>query len=208
MKTWVQFSSGRGPAECAWAVPKLVHIFAEESARAGCRTDTIESVAGPRAGTLASALLSVEGTKTEDLLRGWQGTVLWIGRSPFRPNHKRKNWFVCVNALHEPETFAWSPKDLVFQTLRASGPGGQHVNKTESAVRVTHLPSGLSVLAREERSQHANRRLALARLAHALAGREAERRAGFHQDRWNCHNALERGNPVRVYEGTGFAQKV
>ena len=85
--------------------------------------------------------------------------------------------------------------------MRSSGPGGQHVNKTESAVRVTHISTGLSAIGREERSQYLNRKLALARLNRLLeqkaaAGAQKERR-----EKWDVHNRVERGNPVRVFKG-------
>ncbi|MDR0865710.1 MAG: peptide chain release factor H, partial [Candidatus Symbiothrix sp.] len=84
------------------------------------------------------------------------------------------------------------------QTLKASGPGGQHVNKTESAVRVTHIPSGISVMASENRSQLQNKKQAIERLRIKLAAYEQERMLALNQDNWQNHNELERGNPVRV----------
>ncbi len=91
-----------------------------------------------------------------------------------------------------------------FEPTKASGPGGQHVNKTESAVRATHLPTGLSCVAREERCQHRNKELALARLAQTIAGRGAQAEADARRDAWTRHDALERGNAVRVYTGPEF----
>jgi len=88
-----------------------------------------------------------------------------------------------------------------FEPTKASGPGGQHVNKTESAVRATHLPTGLSCVAREERCQHRNKELALVRLAQTIAGRGAQAEADARRDAWTRHDALERGNAVRVYTG-------
>jgi len=106
-----------------------------------------------------------------------------------------------VTAIVPPETTRWSVHEVCFETMRTSGPGGQHVNKTESAVRATHLPTGLSVVAREERSQHQNKRLALAKLAQLL--RERDRAAGkrAQHELWNQHNLLECGNPVRTFVG-------
>jgi peptide chain release factor len=134
-----------------------------------------------------------------DFLGGWQGTVQWTAQSPFRPEHKRKNWFVGVDVFAPPREARFHAKDLRFETMRASGPGGQHVNRTESAVRVTHMPSGLQATASEERSQHRNKALAIARLTRKLDKLEASGRGKAKEMRWRAHQALERGNPVRVF---------
>ncbi len=143
------------------------------------RGGEIARVAGERGGDARSILLRVGGEKAPEIVRGWLGTVQWIGASPYRPHHGRKNWFVGVAAFAEPGTGLWDETAVRIDTLRASGPGGQHVNRTESAVRATHLPTGLSAIAQEERSQHLNRRLALARLAKLFAARaESKTRRG------------------------------
>ena len=84
------------------------------------------------------------------------------------PHHKRKNWFVGIDVLEPVDETGFNVKEVRWDTMRASGPGGQHVNRTESAVRVTHLPTGVRATAMEERSQHRNRKLALARLKKKL----------------------------------------
>ena len=94
-----------------------------------------------------------------------------------------------------------------FESFRAGGPGGQHQNTTDSAVRATHRPTGLTAAAREMRSQHRNRALALERLqalmiAQATADQEAKK-----NDQNQLHNALERGNPVRCFKGTTFHEE-
>jgi peptide chain release factor len=83
--------------------------------------------------------------------------------------------------------------------MRASGPGGQHVNRTESAVRVTHLPTGVQASAMEERSQHRNRKLALARLVQRLKELDEDRIGESRKEGWRKHRELERGNPVRIF---------
>lgn len=199
-EAWLQITAGDGPAECAWAVLRVVEKLKEESQAAGIEARVLEIEPGPRPATAQSALIGLLGDPSlASFIESWCGTVQWIVRSPFRPEHKRKNWFVGVRAFEPPSEEVIHARDLRFETMRASGPGGQHVNRTESAVRVTHAPTGLQASASEERSQHRNRKLALARLAAKLEELEAGRRGESKKKRWMAHHELERGNPVRIF---------
>lgn len=91
--------------------------------------------------------------------------------------------------------------------MRSSGPGGQHVNTTESGVRVVHVPTGIRVIAREERSQSLNRKLSLARLNKLLEQKAAFRQRDANKEKWGAHNRLQRGNPIRVFKGDGGAKR-
>jgi peptide chain release factor len=208
-RIWLQITSGRGPAECQLAVAKLADVLVEEARKAGLACDVLEIVEGRERGTALSALLALDGAGARAFALRSRGSVLWICASPVRPGHRRKNWFVGVEVLTPPESGAATlrPRDVVFEAMRASGPGGQHVNKTESAVRATHRPSGLVATAREERSQAMNKKLALARLAASLAAGANAAKADAEHDRWAQHDALERGRPVRTFEGPSFKEK-
>ena len=204
MSVLLQITSGRGPVECAWVAARLAENLLAEARQAGLRVDMVEAEAGPEPGTLLSALLQVEGERAEDFAAGLEGTIQWIGYSRYRPGHKRKNWFVGVQRFVLAQTLTFSDREVRIETLRSSGPGGQHVNTTESAVRAIHLPTGLVAISQDERSQQANRKRVLARLA-ALVGKRAQEQLDVaRRQRWNSHNELVRGNPVRVYEGEVF----
>ncbi len=164
-------------------------------------------VVGNAQQTFKSILMSIEGSDIAGLLASFEGTIQWIGTSMFRPHHKRRNWFVGVTAFAPPQVLRWSDNDLRIERMRASGPGGQHVNKTETAVRITHLPTGIRAVAQEERSQYLNRKLAMRRLNELLRQKEKERKNDSRDSRWYQHSLLERGNPVRAYEGEAFRLK-
>lgn len=198
---WLQLSSGRGPAECEWVVGQLAPRLSRDLAGQGLTVEEIARTAGDHGGDAKSILLRVSGPESSARVQSWLGTIQWIGTSPYRPHHGRKNWFVSVAAFAEPAADHWQTTEVRVDTLRASGPGGQHVNRTESAIRVTHLPTGLSAIAQEERSQHLNRRLALARLANLFAERAETKAREEITTRWQQHTGLIRGNPVRVYRG-------
>jgi peptide chain release factor len=104
-------------------------------------------------------------------------------------------------SLYEISSFpAWNEKEVSYESMRSSGPGGQHVNKTESAVRATHLPSGISTTASDERSQAMNKKSATERLKNKLLGSYVEKQNEQVREKWLEHHSLERGNAVKVFK--------
>lgn len=201
---WLLITSGRGPGECEIAVAKATKEIIIEATSYEVESEVLEAEAGRHG--YASALIALRGEGADVLSQTWVGTVLWICPSPIRPGWGRKNWFIGVSRLSAqlPPTLGISEKDLRWETMKASGPGGQHVNTTESAVRLKHLPSGVTVSSREERSQHRNRSLALARLVRILEERNRSKAGAMERERWRKHDSVERGNPIRTYNGLVF----
>lgn len=200
----LHLSSGQGPAECQWVVAQLVHALCREAAAAGLACEPVEPIDGPA----LSALLSVSGAEAEAFVAGCVGTICWVGTSRFRSLHKRRNWFVGVQRVPlKAETLDLREEDIRYQTLRASGPGGQHVNKTDSAVRATHLPTGFTTLSQDQRSQFANKKIARLKLAMLLDDQRRADEAGGKRALWDRNHELERGNPVRTYEGERFKRR-
>lgn len=198
-------TSGRGPAECRIALAKAVDALVAEALERGLDVDVAVGAGGDRHGP-GSAIVLVDGDGAEPFASSWVGSVLWVAQSPVRPHHKRKNWFVGVSRL---QSGPGSRQPLVvgdvrFEAFRAGGAGGQHQNKTESAVRAVHVPSGLAVVVRDQRSQHRNKARALERLDALLEMRDALDRTQDRQTVQTRHDSLERGRPVRRYRGAAF----
>lgn len=214
MKCWLQITSGRGPLECCWVVHRLAITIINQAPKEQIKASVIDDIPGSKPDTSKSVLLELtsslqngKNNSSENILlfaNQWKGTIQWVGKSQYRPHHKRKNWFVGVEIYTPPEEGKWKFNELKIETMRSSGPGGQHVNKTESAVRVTHLPTNISVIAREERSQLLNKKLALARLDKLIHDYQEHRRNASRTKRWQAHNELERGNPAKIYLGQKF----
>ena len=206
MAILLQISANTGPAECCLGVARMLGHIESQARKAGLALAVLDEVPGERRGTLQSALVSGDGEDAACRRFAAQqaGTVVWVCPSPYRPGHARKNWYLDVAVFAPPaQDFG---DEVVIETMRASGPGGQHVNKTETAVRATHVATGLSVKVSGSRSQSANKATALALLhaklqAHAQQGRaqgKAERRAR--------HVARPDGAVVRRFVGPGFLE--
>lgn len=207
MSVLLQITSGRGPVECCWVVAKLAETILSDARNYGCYAEIIEEENGPESGTLQSALIHLSGDNVELFTDRYEGTIQWIGNSTFRPDHKRKNWFVGVSRLPLPTAISFNEQDIRIETMKGSGPGGQHVNTTESAVRAVHLPTGLATIARDERSQTANRKVAMERLSIIFSRHKQREQEKGKKHRWNTHNILIRGNAVRVYVGKEFKER-
>lgn len=203
-------TSGRGPAECRIALGNVLAAMAKEAAAAGLDLDVAAGPAPDRHGP-GSAVVVIEGANDAEtaFVRAWAGSILWVAQSTVRPNHKRKNWFVGVSELPAPPAAPKAPAlaEIRFEAMRAGGPGGQHQNKTESAVRAVHTPTGLSVVARDGRSQHRNKAIAVQRLAALLALQAEVARSGDRMAVQAGHDRLERGHPVRRFVGGKFSEK-
>jgi peptide chain release factor len=199
----VCITSGRGPIECQLAVAHAANVLIKEAGNWELDVSHERTVAA-----CASFVIVVEGTSADLFVRSWEGTILWRAESKLRHGHARKNWYIAVTRLTEPVQIPQIlEQDLRFETLRAGGPGGQHQNTTESAVRVVHIPSGASATARDERSQHRNKQRAIERLHDVLSARQELQVASSAAADWVKRISIERGNPVRTYFGQQFTRQ-
>jgi len=200
-KILIQITSGRGPVECCRVVARVQEMIIKQARNLDIEISVIDNRKADLEGTLLSATLLAKGNKPDAFIKEWRGTVQWIAQSPYRKFHKRKNWYVGVEIFDVKELLQWNIKDVVFDTCRSSGPGGQNVNKVETAVRGTHIPSGIRVLASDSRSQWQNKKLCLERLEAKVMAWQTTQLVERQQSQWQEHNELERGNPVKTITG-------
>lgn len=149
-----------------------------------------------------SAAIAVRGPMAYGLLKGESGIHRLVRISPFNAEGKRQTSFAAVDVapeVSEQADIEIRPEDVEEQVFRASGPGGQHVNKTSSAVRLIHHPSGIAVACQSERSQHKNRATAMKMLRARLARVEEERREAEQAAKYNQMPKVGFGSQIRSY---------
>ena len=203
----IQLTSGKGPAECCLAVALALKELIKEAKDYNLVHEVIERFPAEEKGTLYSATVKLEGKFADAFSKSWEGGLLWIAQSPYRKFHKRKNWFIGIHSYDESVLPKWNERDISYQTMRASGPGGQNVNKVESAVRAIHTPSGMQVMANHSRSQLQNKKLATERLQVLFFKWQITSIEKNLQEQWHNHHSLERGNPTRIYTGKDFKKE-
>jgi peptide chain release factor len=197
-KVIIQITAGKGPMECCRVVTKVQEMIMKEAHFAGIELSIIENKKARTNGALLSATLLAQGHNLDAFIKEWNGTVQWIAQSPFRKFHKRKNWFVGIGIFSVAEQIYFDAKDVRFETLRSSGPGGQNVNKVETTVRGIHTPTGIQVMAMDSRSQLQNKKLCLIRLEEKLITQQTEKLIAQHEKQWIAHHSLARGGAVKV----------
>ncbi len=203
----IQITSGRGPAECTWVVAQVVKKVLEEAHEKQLKATVVQREAGQENGTVETAIIQLEGKNASTFVASWLGTIQWIGKSTFRKFHQRKNWFVGIFEIEQSKDTAFHEKDVQYQAMRSSGAGGQHVNKVSSAIRATHIPTGIAVVAMDSRSQHQNKKLATERLKQKMEENNWNQFKNQEQHTWSNQMQIERGNPVRVFEGSDFKKQ-
>ena len=202
---YLQITAGQGPDECCRAVYLFYkHLIkkAQKHQKMIKITEKISSKTQKKC--YKSVLLTIND---KEFFQQYVGTILWICQSPFRKNHKRKNWFIGVEFIDFEKDMSFNINDIIVEKTRSGGPGGQHVNKTESAIKIRHLPTKLTATASEQRCQHANKKIALWRLKLLIDNFNDLKRGRICQNTWNKHYELKRGNPVKTYLGINFQKK-
>lgn len=197
----LEINAGAGGTEaCDWA-EMLYRMYIRWAERRGFKVSELNRQDGDVAG-MKSAELEIEGDYVFGWLKGENGVHRLVRVSPYNAQGKRMTSFASVFVhprVDERIEVDVNPADLSWDTFRASGAGGQHVNKTESAVRVTHIPSGIIVECQQERSQHQNREKAIQMLKSRLYERELERKLEERDKLEAQKRKNEWGSQIRSY---------
>ena len=194
-------SAGAGGTEATDWAEMLLRMYLRWAERRRFKTEVLDETPGEEAG-LKSVTVGVDGRRAYGLLRAERGVHRLVRLSPYDSQNRRHTTFALVEVLPEVEEDVEAeiePDDLRIDTFRATGAGGQHVNKTDSAVRITHLPTGITAQSQNERSQMQNRATAMKILRARLLERAMREREEEMARIKGKHVEAGWGNQIRSY---------
>jgi peptide chain release factor 2 len=199
----VSIHAGAGGVDAADWTQMLARMYVRWAERKGFAAHVAEESPAEEAG-LKSVTFFIRGKNAYGLLEGERGVHRLVRISPFDQQHRRHTSFASVDVVPEIETgekisIEIKPDDVRVETYKASGAGGQYVNKTESAIRIIHLPTGIVVASQQERSQMQNREVAMTMLRSQLVQREIEEREAKLAELRGERRANEWGSQIRSY---------
>jgi len=198
---FLEIQAGAGGTEAQDWASMLLRMYLHWAERRGFKTELIEQSDGEVAG-IKSATVRVEGPYAFGWLRTETGIHRLVRKSPFDSGNRRHTSFAAVFVSPEVDEdfdIEVNPADLKVDTYRASGAGGQHVNRTESAIRITHVPSGIIVACQSDRSQHKNRSTAMKMLKAKLYEMETLKRNAEKQKLEDSKADIGWGSQIRSY---------
>jgi len=193
--------AGTGGTDAQDFAYMLLRMYVKWAEKKGYKVKIVDTLPGEEAG-IKNAVLLIEGKGAYGYLKGEKGIHRLIRISPFNANSKRHTSFVSITVIPEIEEeieVEIKPEDLKIETMRASGHGGQHVNKTETAVRITHIPTGIVVTCQNERSQYLNKMTALKILKSKLYQLEKQKIEQKKENLIGEKKEISWGNQIRTY---------
>ena len=198
---YIEINAGAGGTEAQDWAEMLMRMYLRWSEQHGYKVQLLEQGEGEQAG-IKSATLQVSGPNAYGWLKTEAGVHRLVRISPFDANARRQTSFASVwvyPVVDDTIAIEINDADLRVDTFRASGAGGQHVNKTESAIRITHMPSGIVVACQTDRSQHRNRATAMAMLKARLYEQELQRREAAAAEQESAKTDIGWGHQIRNY---------
>jgi peptide chain release factor 2 len=198
---FIEIQAGAGGTEAQDWAAMLERMYLRYCERRGFKTELLEETEGEVAG-IKGATIKVTGPYAYGMLRTETGIHRLVRKSPFDSNARRHTSFASVFVYPEVDEsieVEINPADLRIDVYRASGAGGQHVNKTESAVRITHIPTGIVVSSQNDRSQHRNRAEAMAMLKSKLYEQELRKRQAEQAKLEDAKTDIGWGHQIRSY---------
>ena len=202
---YILFTAGRGPIECGLAVQGVQRRFKKFLEAKDLNYEIARQQIGPIPRSLDTIVFKVDTDKIPDI-ENWLGTIQWISKSPVRKFSKRKNWYIKCCEVLMPDNKSINLKDITVQAFKASGPGGQHRNKVETAIRIIHKPTGIIVSATDSKSKAQNKKRALVKLKESLIQQNRLSLEQFNLKEWSSKIEIQRGNPVKVFYGAKFTE--
>ena len=201
LNCFLDIQAGAGGTEAQDWASMLIRMYVKYGERKGYAVEVLEESEGDVAG-IKTATIKLTGEYCFGMLRSETGIHRLVRKSPFDSNARRHTSFASVFVYPEIDDsfeIEINPADLRIDTYRASGAGGQHINKTDSAVRITHLPSGIVVQCQNDRSQHRNRAEAMAMLKSRLYEEEMRKRQAEQQKLEDSKTDIGWGHQIRSY---------
>jgi peptide chain release factor 2 len=198
---YIELNAGAGGTEAQDWAEMLMRMYMRWAEKHGYKVQLLEESEGEQAG-IKSATLQVSGPNAYGWLKTEAGVHRLVRISPFDSNARRQTSFASVwvyPVVDDSIEIEINPADLKVDTYRASGAGGQHVNKTESAIRITHIPSGIIVACQTDRSQHRNRATAMAMLKARMYEAELRRREAVTAAQEDAKTDIGWGHQIRNY---------
>ena len=199
--TYLQINAGAGGTESQDWADMLLRMYARWADRRGFKVETVEYAAGDQAG-IKSATLLIKGENAYGYAKTESGVHRLVRISPYDSSARRHTSFSSVwvyPVIDDDIDIEINPADLKIDTYRASGAGGQHVNTTDSAVRITHQPTGIVVASQNDRSQHKNRATAMNMLKARLFEREMAEREAAASGEYQEKSDIGWGHQIRSY---------